>query len=93
MVDLCGVYKRYHANVARTFWVFDPNGRQRLSMAGFHALAGRLREVAHELRESKIIIVREGGYNPVYAPSCAYAVVAGLPDLPIGIPGSPRLLS
>ena len=64
---------------------FDPNGRQCISMAGFHALANRLRAIAQNLCGGKIIIVQEGGYNPAYAPFCAYAVVAGLLSLPIGI--------
>ena len=58
--------------------MFDPNGRQCVSMAGFYQLAMRLRDVAENLCNGKIVITQEGGYNPTYAPYCAHAVVEGL---------------
>ena len=57
---------------------FDPNGRQMLTMAGFHHLANRLRALADELCAGRIAVTQEGGYNIAYAPYCAYAVAAGL---------------
>lgn len=57
---------------------FDPNGRQTLSMAGFYALGTCVRDLAKELCDGRIVVTQEGGYNPAYAPYCAYAVVAGL---------------
>ena len=62
---------------------FDPNGRQCLDMAGFYGLACRLRTLAEELCEGRIAMTQEGGYNPTYAPYCAYAVVAGLLGAPL----------
>ena len=62
---------------------FDPNGRQCVTMAGFHHLAGQLRGLADELCRGRIVVTQEGGYNPTYAPFCAYAVVAGLLGLPL----------
>ncbi len=62
---------------------FDPNGRQCVTMAGFHYLACQLRALADELCGGKIVVTQEGGYNPTYAPFCAYAVVAGLLKLPL----------
>lgn len=57
---------------------FDPNGRQCLSMAGFYGLATRLRGAAEKLCGGKLMMTQEGGYNPAYAPFCAYAVAAGI---------------
>ena len=64
---------------------FDPNGRQCVTMAGFRALAARLRTIARELTGGRIVATQEGGYNPAYAPFCAYATVAGLLGLPLEI--------
>jgi acetoin utilization deacetylase AcuC-like enzyme len=57
---------------------FDPNGRQCLTMAGYYSLASQLRQLAQSTCDGRIIMTQEGGYNPSYAPYCAYAVVAGL---------------
>jgi acetoin utilization deacetylase AcuC-like enzyme len=65
---------------------FDPNGRQMLTMAGFHDLANRLRALAGELCEGRIAVTQEGGYNIAYAPYCAYAVAAGLIGRELEIP-------
>ena len=64
---------------------FDPGGRQMLTMAGYYALASQLRELAQEVCDGKIVITQEGGYNPTYAPLCAYAVAAGLLNEPMQI--------
>jgi acetoin utilization deacetylase AcuC-like enzyme len=65
---------------------FDPNGRQMLTMAGFHHLASRLRGLANELSGGRIAVTQEGGYNVAYAPFCAYAVAAGLIGRDLEIP-------
>jgi acetoin utilization deacetylase AcuC-like enzyme len=57
---------------------FDPNGRQMVTMAGYYRMACQLRNLAQEVCSGKLVITQEGGYNPTYAPLCAYAVVAGL---------------
>ncbi len=41
-------------------------------------MACQLRELAQEVCGGKLVVTQEGGYNPSYAPLCAYAVVAGL---------------
>ena len=64
---------------------FDPNGRQCVTMSGFYELACRLRAIANELCQGKVVVTQEGGYNPTYAPFCAYAVVAGLLGLPLDL--------
>ncbi len=65
---------------------FDPNGRQMLTMAGFHHLASRLRTLAGELCGGRIAVTQEGGYNVAYAPFCAYAAAAGLIGRNLEIP-------
>jgi acetoin utilization deacetylase AcuC-like enzyme len=57
---------------------FDPNGRQCVSMAGFHRLGGLARELALELCGGRMVMTQEGGYNPAYAAYCAYASLAGV---------------
>ena len=62
---------------------FDPNGRQCLTMAGYYELATRIRKLAERYTNGQIVMTQEGGYNPTYAPYCAYAVVAGLLNQPM----------
>jgi len=62
---------------------FDPNGRQCLTMSGYYQLATRMRCLAERFTNGRIIMTQEGGYNPTYAPYCAYAVVAGLLNEPM----------
>lgn len=57
---------------------FDPNGRQLVSMRGFHRLAGLLRDAADRLCEGRLVAIQEGGYNPAHAAFSAYAIAAGL---------------
>lgn len=64
---------------------FDPNGRQCLSMAGFHRLGALARGLAVELCGGRIAVTQEGGYNPAYAAYCAYACLAGLMGRPLEI--------
>jgi acetoin utilization deacetylase AcuC-like enzyme len=56
---------------------FDPNGRQLVTMRGFHRMARMLRNAAERLCSGHLVAVQEGGYNPAYALFCAYATVAG----------------
>jgi acetoin utilization deacetylase AcuC-like enzyme len=57
---------------------FDPNGRQMVTMAGYYRMARQLRELVREVCGGKLVMTQEGGYNPSYAPLCAYAIAAGL---------------
>lgn len=57
---------------------FDPNGRQCVTMAGFHRLGVLARELSHELCGGRMVVTQEGGYNPAYAAYCAYASLTGL---------------
>lgn len=64
---------------------FDPNGRQLVTMAGFHALAGMLKSAADRLCDGKILIVQEGGYNVAYVGFCAYATALGFSGLELDL--------
>jgi acetoin utilization deacetylase AcuC-like enzyme len=61
---------------------FDPNGRQLLTMAGFHALAARTRALADELCGGRLLVVQEGGYNVAYTAFCVHASLEGFARLP-----------
>jgi acetoin utilization deacetylase AcuC-like enzyme len=65
---------------------FDPNGRQLVSMAGFHALAARARALADETCGGRLLIVQEGGYNVAYAAFCVHAAMEGFAGLPPSLP-------
>lgn len=56
---------------------FDPNGRQLITMAGFHAMAKAISDAAETLCDGKILIVQEGGYNVAYVGFCAYGSAMG----------------
>ena len=57
---------------------FDPNGRQLLTMAGFHQLGQRARALADELCGGKLVLVQEGGYSLSYAAYCLHATLEGV---------------
>lgn len=61
---------------------FDPNGRQLVTMSGFHALASHMRKLADELCAGRLLVVQEGGYNPAYAAFCVHSAVEGFAGLP-----------
>lgn len=64
---------------------FDPNGRQLVTMRGFHTLARLLRRATDRICAGRLVAVQEGGYNPAYSPFCAYATVAGFLDAELDI--------
>ena len=57
---------------------FDPNGRQLLSMNGFYQLGRRVRELAEECCDGKLVLVQEGGYAISYAAYCLHATLDGV---------------
>lgn len=61
---------------------FDPNGRQLVTMSGFHALASRARALADELCAGRLLVVQEGGYNPAYAAFSVHSAIEGFAGLP-----------
>ena len=64
---------------------FDPNGRQLLSMAGFHALGRRVRALARECCDDRLVLVQEGGYAISYAAYCLNATLEGVLERDPGI--------
>lgn len=56
---------------------FDPNGRQAVTMYGFHGMAATLAASADALCDGKLLAVQEGGYNVAYVGFCAYASALG----------------
>jgi acetoin utilization deacetylase AcuC-like enzyme len=64
---------------------FDPNGRQTVTMRGFHRLGAILRELADEAAGGSLALVQEGGYAVSYAAFCLHATLAGVLDRPVGI--------
>jgi acetoin utilization deacetylase AcuC-like enzyme len=76
---------------------FDPNGRQCLTMAGFHRLGTLSREAADALTGGRFVAVQEGGYHLSYAAYCLHATCEGFLGLdpmledPIGyLPDDPH---
>ncbi len=61
---------------------YDPNGRNCLSMRGFHQLGQLTRELADRVTGGKIVAVQEGGYHLSYAAYCVHATCEGLLGLP-----------
>ena len=57
---------------------FDPNGRQLLSMKGFHELGKRARALADECCNVSLVLVQEGGYALSYAAYCLHASLEGV---------------
>jgi acetoin utilization deacetylase AcuC-like enzyme len=57
---------------------FDPNGRQSVTMRGFHQLACRTRQAAQTHSDGRIVAVQEGGYARSYSAMCLSATIDGL---------------
>jgi acetoin utilization deacetylase AcuC-like enzyme len=64
---------------------FDPNGRNLVTSAGFHALARRARALAVELSSGRLVAVQEGGYNAAHAAFCLHAAIEGFAGLPLSV--------
>jgi acetoin utilization deacetylase AcuC-like enzyme len=64
---------------------FDPNGRQAVTMRGFHRLGTILRELAQEVAGGRLALVQEGGYAVSYAAFCLHATLAGALGEPLGL--------
>lgn len=56
---------------------FDPNGRQLVTMRGFHRMARLIRDAADRLCQGRLVAAQEGGYNQVHTAFGAYATAAG----------------
>ena len=56
---------------------FDPNGRNCVTMQGFHELGERTRKLAARCCEGRVALIQEGGYALSYAALCLQATLAG----------------
>lgn len=65
---------------------FDPNGRQCLTMKGFHTMGGIVRDLAEKVCGGRMLITQEGGYQASYAAFCTHAALAGVIGAPIALP-------
>jgi acetoin utilization deacetylase AcuC-like enzyme len=64
---------------------YDPNGRQCVTMAGFHGLGGSARRLAGECCAGRLLLVQEGGYGRTYSGLCLLATVAGVLGADTGV--------
>lgn len=60
----------------------DPLAELGLSSAGYHAYACRLRELAEETCQGRLLFILEGGYNPANVSSGVDAVFCALAGVP-----------
>ena len=60
---------------------FDPNGRQSVTMAGFHRLGAAARELAERHCDGRVVFAQEGGYARSYSAFCLHATLAGALDV------------
>jgi acetoin utilization deacetylase AcuC-like enzyme len=58
--------------------VMDPLGRMSLTTAAYRAMTRRLRDLADDICEGRLVIAQEGGYSEIYAPYCGAAIAEGL---------------
>jgi acetoin utilization deacetylase AcuC-like enzyme len=65
---------------------FDPNGRQCVSMAGFHALGAGARALAERCCDGRLALVQEGGYAVSYAALCLHATLEGALGAAMSLP-------
>lgn len=65
---------------------FDPNGRQCVTVKGFHQLGTMARALALALTGGRLLSVQEGGYQSTYAALCCHAAIEGLLGLPLATP-------
>lgn len=56
----------------------DPLGRMSLTTAAYRAMTRRIRDLADDICESRLVIAQEGGYSEIYAPYCSAAIGEGL---------------
>lgn len=63
----------------------DPLGRMMLHAESYATLTEFLKDIAHEYCSDRLIVVHEGGYNPMTTPYLGLSVVETLRDFKTGI--------
>lgn len=61
--------------------MFDPNGRQCLTMDGYRIIGQIMRSLATQHSDGQILIVQEGGYHVSYSAYCLHATLEGVLNL------------
>ncbi|VAH19621.1 unnamed protein product [Triticum turgidum subsp. durum] len=61
--------------------MFDPNGRQCLTMDGYRKVGQIMRSLANQHSDGQILIVQEGGYHISYSAYCLHATLEGVLNL------------
>ncbi|KAF6984914.1 hypothetical protein CFC21_002858 [Triticum aestivum] len=61
--------------------MFDPNGRQCLTMDGYRKIGQIMRGVANRHSDGQMLIVQEGGYHISYSAYCLHATLEGVLNL------------
>ncbi|GAA2234946.1 class II histone deacetylase [Herbiconiux moechotypicola] len=56
----------------------DPLARQMLHSESFRMMAGRIKALAEELCDGRLVMAHEGGYSPFVVPFCGLAIVEAL---------------
>ena len=56
----------------------DPLGRMLVTMSGYRAMTERVRQLADELCDGRLVVLMEGGYSLRYVPFCTLAIVEAL---------------
>ncbi|GFP87349.1 histone deacetylase 8 [Phtheirospermum japonicum] len=76
----------FKVNGKRAIWqwqeLFDPNGRQCLTMEGYRKIGQIVRKMADKHCDGRIMIVQEGGYHVTYSAYCLHATLEGVLNLP-----------
>lgn len=63
----------------------DPLARMMMTMRGYRELARRVRGLAEELCDGRLVVLMEGGYSVHYVPFCTLAVLEGVTGQETGI--------
>jgi acetoin utilization deacetylase AcuC-like enzyme len=63
----------------------DPIGRQMMTSKGFQSLTQKLKKLAEEVCDGKILMTHEGGYSAATVPFFAHAVIETLAEENMGI--------
>ncbi|SDJ59666.1 class II histone deacetylase [Aliiruegeria lutimaris] len=65
---------------------FDPLAQMLASADTFRQLTARVKEVAEDLCDGRLLLVHEGGYSEVYVPFCGHAALEALSNSPVTAP-------
>ncbi|NDR59412.1 class II histone deacetylase [Aliiruegeria sabulilitoris] len=65
---------------------FDPLAQMMASADTYRCLTARVKEVAEDLCDGRLMLVHEGGYSEVYVPFCGHAALEALSNAPVTAP-------